>query len=101
MDEDVVSWLVILVGAPLLFTGFFKYNDMNFEELMQEWFNFNFNNQKRKYEYEPIYMELRKEYMAEDLEEERINVKESRKLMKKQRKKNKGSLSESDNGREK
>ena len=90
MDEDLISWVVILIGAPLLFTGFFRYNEMNFEQLAREWFAFNFNNQKRKYEYEPIFMELRKGYLAEDLEEEKLKKKKSRK--------NKKALSDTDNG---
>ena len=90
MDEDLISWLVILIGAPLLFTGFFRYNEMNFEQLVKEWFAFNFNNQKRKYEYEPIFMKLRKGYLAEDLEEE--------KSRKKKWKNNKKALSDTDNG---
>lgn len=90
MDEDLISWVVILIGAPLLFTGFFSYNEMNFEQLAREWFAFNFNNQKRKYEYEPIFMELRKGYLAEDLEEEKLSKKKS--------KKHKKALSDTDNG---
>lgn len=92
MSEDVVSWLVIIIAAPLLFTGYFRYNDMNFEEFAKEWFDFNMSIQKRKYEYEPIYMEIRKGYMAEDFEEEKINRKVQKKLERKQRRKNHGKL---------
>ena len=85
-SEDVVSWLVIIIAAPLLFTGYFKYNDMNFEELAKEWLTFNSVNQRRKYEYEPIIMEVRKGYIAEDVEAEKENRQEEIKMQKKYRK---------------
>ncbi len=95
ISEDIVSWLIMIIGAPLMLTGFFRYNDMNFEELAKEWLEFYFvNNQRRKYEYEPIFMGMRREYMAEDLTEEKIARKASKKLRRKQRRKNKGSLAD-------
>ena len=44
----------------------------NFESFAKEWFDFYFGIQRRKYEYEPIYCELRKGYLAEDLNTEKI-----------------------------
>ena len=92
LPEDVISWIVILIAAPLLFTGFFRYNEMNFEEFAKEWLDFNTGIQRRKYEYEPIYMEIRKGYMAEDFEQEKIDRKAQKKLERKQRRKNHGKL---------
>lgn len=88
INEELVSWLVILIAAPLVLMGFFKLNGMNFEEFAKEWINFNFVGiQRRKYEYEPIFMVLRKGYLHEDFEKEKI----ARACELKERKKNKRS----------
>lgn len=89
IDEDILSWAVILIGVPLFLMGFFQLNDMTFEVFAKEWLNFNLNNQRRKYEYEPIYMELRKGYLYDDIEDEKIKRKEVLKLRKKQKRKSK------------
>lgn len=96
VDEEIISWLVILIAAPLFFMGFFKMNGMNFESFAKEWFDFYFGIQRRKYEYEPIYCELRKGYLAEDLNNEKIERiaelkqrKKDRKMNKRQQKKDK------------
>lgn len=89
IDEDILSWAVILIGVPLFLMGFFQLNDMTFEVFAKEWINFNMNIQKRKYEYEPIYMELRKGYLYDDIEDEKIKRKEVLKLRKKQKRNNK------------
>lgn len=67
LPQEMVSWLVILIAAPLMLAGFFRYNDMMFEQFAVEFFFHNFTPQKRVYSYEPIYMDLRKEYLAEEL----------------------------------
>jgi hypothetical protein len=67
LPQEMVSWLVILIAAPLMMAGFFRYNDMMFEQFAVEFFYQNFTPQKRVYSYEPIYMELRNEYLAEEL----------------------------------
>jgi hypothetical protein len=88
ISEDIVSWIVILIAVPLILIGFFQYNGMTFEVFAREWFDFNFGLQKRKYEYEPIFMEIRHSYMAEDLSEEIALRKKQIKLKKKQDRKN-------------
>lgn len=67
LPQEMVSWLVILIAAPLMLAGFFRYNDMMFEQFAVEFFFHNFTLQKRVYSYEPIYMDFRKEYLAEEL----------------------------------
>lgn len=67
LPQEMVSWLVILIAAPLMLAGFFRYNDMMFEQFAVEFFFHNFTPQKRVYSYEPIYMDFRKEYLAEEL----------------------------------
>lgn len=67
LPQEMVSWLVIFIAAPLMMAGFFRYNDMMFEQFALEFFYQNFTPQRRVYSYEPIYMELRNEYLAEEL----------------------------------
>jgi len=50
-----------------MLVGFFRYNDMTFEKFAVEWLYYQFAPQKRVYSYEPIFMELRKTYLAEEL----------------------------------
>lgn len=70
MPQELVSWAVILIAAPLMMAGFFHYNDMMFEQFAVEFFYQNFTPQKRVYSYEPVFMELREKYIAEELEAE-------------------------------
>lgn len=70
IPQEMVSWLVILIAAPLMLAGFFKYNDMFFEQFAVEFFYFYFFPQKRVYSYEPVFADLRKKYIAEELQEE-------------------------------
>lgn len=83
LPQEAVSWAVILIAAPLMFTGFFHYNDMTFEQFVVEYFYFKFFPQKRVYSYEPIFMELRNAYLAEELAAE---IAEQSKKQKKKRK---------------
>lgn len=86
MSEDAVSWIVILIAVPLFLMGFFKYNNMYFEEFAKEWIIFNMIGvQRRKYEYEPIFFKLRKSYLADELSEEAAKRQEVLKLRKRQK----------------
>lgn len=71
LPQETVSWAVILVAAPLMFAGFFRYNDMMFEQFAVEFFYHSFTTQKRVYTSEPIFTELRNTYLAEELEAEK------------------------------
>lgn len=84
LPQELISWLVLIVAAPLMLVGFFKYNDMTFEKFAAEWLYFNFSPQKRVYAYEPVFMELRKIYLAEELAIEAESSKENfiKKLLK-------------------
>ena len=81
LPQEAVSWLVILIAAPLMLAGFFRYNDMMFEQFAVEFFFHNFTPQKRVYSDESIFMELRNAYLAEELEQE-ILEKESKSTFK-------------------
>lgn len=90
MPQELVSWIVILIAAPLMLAGFFKYNDMFFEQFAVEFFYFYFFPQKRVYSYEPVFADLRKKYIAEELQEE-MGDKAEKSLLKRLSKKMKGS----------
>lgn len=70
LPQEAVSWLVLIIAAPLMLAGFFRYNDMTFEQFAVEYFFHNFTPQKRLYSYEPPFMEFRREYLAKELAEE-------------------------------
>ena len=36
LPQEAISWVVILIAVPLMFTGFFRYNDMAFEQFVYE-----------------------------------------------------------------
>ena len=67
LPQEMVSWLVILIAAPLMMAGFFRYNDMMFEQFAVEFMFHNFTPQKRIYSFEPPFMELRNLYLSEEL----------------------------------
>lgn len=81
LPQELVSWLVILIAAPLMLAGFFRYNDMTFEQFAVEFFYQNFTPQKRVYAYEPPFMDFRKTYIAEELAAE-FEAKESKSAFK-------------------
>ena len=66
LPREAVSWAVVIIAAPLMLVGFFRYNDMNFEQFAVEYIGHHFKPQKRIYEYEPIFMELRRQYLLEE-----------------------------------
>lgn len=66
-SQEVISWLVVIIAAPLMLAGFFRYNDMTFEKFTVEWFYHHFSPQKRVYSFEPVFMNLRRKYIAEEL----------------------------------
>ena len=78
LPQEAVSWVVILIAVPLMFTGFFRYNDMAFEQFALEVIRFHTSPQKRIYSYEPPFMELRNGYLTEELAAE-TEKKKSRK----------------------
>ena len=82
LPEELISWLVMIIAAPLMLVGFFRYNDMTFEKFAVEWFYHTFAPQKRIYSFEPVFMALRKTYLAEELAAE-ISRKEKNNFIKK------------------
>jgi hypothetical protein len=82
LPQEAVSWVVILVAVPLMLVGFFRYNDMMFEQFAVEFMFHNFTPQKRIYSFEPPFMEFRNLYLADELAAE-IEAKENKSLIRK------------------
>ena len=82
LPQEAVSWIVILVAVPLMLAGFFRYNDMMFEQFAVEFMFHNFTPQKRIYSYEPPFMEFRNLYLADELAAE-IEAKENKSFIRK------------------
>ena len=83
LPQEAISWIVVFIAAPLMFTGFFRYNDMAFEQFAVEVIHFYASPQKRVYFYEPPFMELRNTYITDQLNEEIAAIKDTKKSFKK------------------
>ena len=83
LPQEAISWIVVFIAAPLMFTGFFRYNDMAFEQFGVEVIHFYASPQKRVYSYEPPFMELRNTYITDQLNEEIAAIKDTKKSFKK------------------
>lgn len=70
LPQEAISWIVVFIAVPLMLTGFFRYNDMAFEQFAFEVISFYASPQKRIYSYEPPFMEFRNTYLSEELTEE-------------------------------
>lgn len=67
MPEEMVSWAVMLVGAPILGIGFITYHNMTFLQLAKRFFNMTFHPQKRKYTELPVFWHARQQVIADML----------------------------------
>lgn len=69
LGEDLVSWLIIIVAAPIFGFGFFKYNGMSFEQFVlllyrQKWAE----PQRRKYIELPVFWYCREEIINDEIQ---------------------------------
>lgn len=68
MPEDLVSWVIMLVGIPLLAFGFFRFHGMNFENFLLLLIRQKFiEPQRRKYIELPVFWECREQIIAEEI----------------------------------
>ena len=74
LPQEAVSWFVMLLATPIMMIGFFRYNDMTFEQFAVELLYHLFTPQKRVYSYEPVFMELRNEYVSEEIQLEKKKI---------------------------
>lgn len=66
MPEDLVSWLIMLIGAPVLAFGFFRFHGMTFEQFLLLIFRQKFvEPQRRKYIELPVFWYCREEIIEE------------------------------------
>ncbi len=75
IDDDVLSWIIIFIAAPLVLTGFFKFNQMNFEEFVKVTMAFYWNKQNRPYQYTPLFESIRNIIITEQLKEAKKQAK--------------------------
>lgn len=67
MPEEMVSWVVIFIGAPILGVGCVTYHNMTFVQLIKRYFDMTFHPQKRKYIDLPMYWYARQQIIADKL----------------------------------
>ncbi|MBO3323636.1 PrgI family protein [Clostridium perfringens] len=68
IGDDNTSWIVLIDSLPIFLVGFYKYNGMNFEQVLLEIIKSQFiYPQKRKFESENLYEIL----IEEDKKQER------------------------------
>ncbi len=79
LGTDLMSWLIILIAAPIFAFGFFKFNGMQFEQFLlilyrQKWAE----PQKRKYEELPVYWYCREEIIASEIAHQQEEIKHNK-----------------------
>ena len=56
INADLLSWIVIIIAIPIMFAGYFKYNNLNFEEFITVVLKYNlFSPQIRIYRTKNLY----------------------------------------------
>ena len=76
MPEDLVSWLIMLIGAPVLAFGFFRFHGMSFEQVLLLIFRQKFvEPQRRKYIELPVFWYCREEIIEEEIAHQTAAIK--------------------------
>lgn len=47
IPEEIMNWLIVIIVIPIIFAGFFTYNEMHFEIFAKKIILFNITKQKR------------------------------------------------------
>lgn len=76
LGADLMSWIIIIIAAPIFAFGFFKFNGMPFEQFVlilyrQKWAE----PQKRKYEELPVFWYCREEIIASEIAHQQEEIK--------------------------
>lgn len=79
IPEDILGWLIILIGLPIIAFGFFSFRDMPFEKFMVALIQFILYPIKRGYKSEVAFEEWQKEAIKEEMPK---SDKERKKLQK-------------------
>ncbi|MDR3092109.1 MAG: PrgI family protein [Clostridiales bacterium] len=93
LSADELQWIIMLIVAPIAALGFFpKWNGIKLESLLKNWWNMNWNPQRRRYGEISVFWLARAEIIEDDLNIQRVQAridKKSAKLAKKNVKKSK------------
>lgn len=89
IPEEMVSWLIIIIAAPILGIGFVKYQNMTFIQVVKRFFSMTFNPQRRKYTELPVFWYCREKIIHDRILVSEIKRKEYLTERKKQQKQNK------------
>lgn len=79
INNELLSWLIILIATPLMLIGWFNFNQMTFEKFILAWFQMYWNNQKRPYQELPIYSNIRNHYLKDQHKEIQTKLMEQKK----------------------
>lgn len=87
INTELLSWIMIFISVPIIAIGFFKYNEMNFEEFLLAFIQSEFiYPKKRVYKNENIYLGIKELLIKERLEkEDEVKKKKSSKRKKKKK----------------
>lgn len=66
INEELLSWIIIVIAMPLILIGYFNYNQMQFEKFFIEYMKMMINPQKRLYKEQGIYEQIRKEVLKDE-----------------------------------
>lgn len=55
VNEQLLSWIILIIACVFAGIGFFKYNNMYLERFLYTYIKFKFNNQKRLYKVNNFY----------------------------------------------
>lgn len=67
VGEDVISWVIIIIAAPIFCFGFLKFNGMPFEQFAITAIRQQIEPQKRTYVDLPVFWYLRREMIEDEL----------------------------------
>lgn len=67
VGEDIISWVIIVIAAPIFCFGFLKFNGMPFEQFAKTVIRQYIEPQKRTYVDLPVFWFLRREMIEDEL----------------------------------
>jgi len=75
ISSDILPWIIIIMTAPWVGYGFFKFQGLKFEEYARSWLQFTFLPQKRVYEdTDSTLQDLHVELLEELIIQQRIDA---------------------------
>lgn len=75
ISSDILPWIIMLMTAPWVGYGFFKFQGLKFEEYARSWLQFTFLPQKRVYEdTDSTLQELHVELLEKMIIQQRIDT---------------------------